>query len=108
MKYPTLEPHADDHYIVYADYNIEGYTIPKGFSTDGFTLKTRLLRLVVDKYQPKFAPFFVLHDYLCSIDKYKEADKAGSEVLFDIEYSFRTRAMMRLISLYHRIKYGVK
>jgi len=108
MKYPILEPHPDGYYTLYEDYSIKGYNIPKGFKTDGLTLKTRLLRLMVDKYQPKFAPFFVLHDWLCSKDRYKEADRDGAEILFDIEYSDRTKLMMYAIKFYHKIKYGVK
>jgi len=108
ISYPILKPQPSGTFIVYEDYTTRGEVVPKGFSTDGLTLKIRVLRLMVDKYQPKFAPFFVLHDYLCSNDRYEEADRLGKEVLFEIEYSRRTRLMMWAIRLYHKIKYGVK
>ena len=108
VKYPVLVPDANGIFKLYEDYEIKGYKIPKNFTTDGLTLKTRLLRLVVDKYQPKFAPFFVLHDWLCFLERYKEADEVGAEVLFEIENSWRTRAMIKAVMLYHRLKYGVK
>jgi len=108
MKYPILEPHSGGYYTVYEDYRTKGYKVPKGFKTDGLTLKIRALRWVVDKYQPKFAPFFVVHDYLCGMDRYREADRVGEEILFEIEYSNRTRLMMWLIKKYHKIEYGVE
>lgn len=109
MQYPKLIATPNDTFKLTEDYTIEGITIPsKHFETDGLTLKLRVLRLVVDKYSPKFSPFFVLHDYLCSLDRYKEADIIGQKVLFEIEYSFRTRAMIWLIKEYHKIKYGVE
>ena len=108
MKYPILEPTADGTFKLYKDYEVEGIFVPKGFETDGLTLKIRLLRLLVDKYQPKFSPFFVVHDWLCSRNDYKQADDVGSEMLFEIEDSLRTQIMMKAVRLYHRLKYGVK
>jgi len=108
MQYPILEPTSNGTFKLYKDYEINGIFVPKGFETDGLTLKIRLLRLLVDKYQPKFSSFFVVHDWFCSINNYKQADDVGSQILFKIENSFRTRLMMKAIRLYHRIKYGVK
>ena len=108
MDYPILKPQCNGLFEIYEEYNLEDIKVPKGFVTDGLTLKNRLLRVIVDKYQPKFAPFFVIHDYLCSLNKYKEADTVGSKILFRIEYSFRTKTMIKAIKLYHRLKYGVK
>ena len=108
MEYPILKPTSQGTYRLYESYEIKGILIPRGFETDGLTLKVKLFRLVVDKYQPKFSPFFVLHDYFCSKHNFITADRIGSEVLFEIENSWRTRAMMKLIKLYHKLKYGVK
>ena len=109
MQYPKLIGTPNNTYKLVDDYTIAGVTIPaKDFETDGLTLKLRVLKLVVDKYAPKFSPFFVLHDYLCSLDRYKEADELGQKVLFKIEYSKRTRVGIWLIKKYHKFKYGVK
>ena len=107
VKYPKLLPQHNSTFVVLEDYGINGHTVPAGFVTDGLTLKTRLLRLLVDKYQPKFAPCFVIHDYLCSKDKYEEADIVGKKVLYEIEYSLRTRMMMFAIRIYHKLRYKV-
>ena len=104
MQYPVLKPCRNGTFELYKTYRIYGFCIPRGFKTDGLTLKTRVLRIFVDKYQPKFAPFFVLHDYLCSLERYKEADKIGSKVLFEIENSLRTKVMIYAIKIYHKIK----
>ena len=106
MEYPILRPRADKNFELYKDYEIAGYKVPAGFVTDGLTLKNRFLRIIVDKYQPKFAPFFVLHDYLCSLKKYNTADTMGQIILFDIEKSFRTKIMMFAIRTYHKLKYN--
>jgi len=108
MNYPILEPQVNGNFKVYKVYEIEGIKVPESFETDGLTLKIRLLRLIVDKYQPKFAPFFVIHDWFCANNNYKVADELGSKILFQIENSWRTRAMMRAVRLYHKIKYGAK
>lgn len=108
MQYPKLIATPDNTLIVIEDYEIDGVVIPRGFETDGLTLKIRLLRLLVDKYSPKFSPFFVVHDWFCSKDNYSVADRVGSEILFEIENSWRTGIMMRAIKIYHRLKYGVK
>jgi len=108
MTYPKLQPTNDNRFRLLENYTIKGVTIPKGFITDGLTLKIRLLKLIVDKYAPKFSPFFIFHDYLCDKDRYIEADTLGVEILYEIEHSLRTIAMMLLIRLYHKLKYGVK
>jgi hypothetical protein len=105
MQYPILEALPNKKFRLYRDYEIAGYKIPAGFVTDGLTLKSRFLRVLVDKYQPKFAPFFVLHDYLCDLKRDKEADIIGEKVLFEIEHSLRTRLMISFIKLYHKIKH---
>ena len=106
-EYPLVQSTPNNTFILSRTYKVKGITIPKGFESDGLTLKIRLLRLIVSKYSPKFMPFFFIHDYLCAEKKYKLADILGSEVLFETEKSLRTKAMMFLIRKYHKIKYGV-
>ena len=84
---------------------IMGVLIPRYTETDGLTLKVRLLRLFINKFEPKFQPFYILHDYLTNKEEYKRADDLSEKVLFQIEDSFRTRFGMKLIRIYHYIKY---
>jgi hypothetical protein len=87
------------------DIVILGVKIPKGFKSDGLTLKTRFLGIFVDRFAPKFWAFIFLHDFLCQKEEYFKADTLGGKLLFSIEYSFRTRIGMMLIEAYHFIKY---
>jgi len=104
MDYPIYQGTPQNTLKLVEDFTIKGVTI-KRFESDGLTLKTRFLNLFVNRFSPKLSPFFFLHDYLCSHDKYKEADRLGREVLMEIENSFRTRFGMKLIEMYHWIKY---
>lgn len=106
MNYPKLIGTEDNTYKLSEDYTIKGVTIPKGYETDGLTLKNRFANLVVHKFAPKFSPFFVLHDRLCYLERYYEANKLGAEVLFEIEDSNRTRFGMWVIIKYLKFKYG--
>ena len=108
MKYPITTSAEDNIIRLVNDYLIKGTMIPAGTTSDGLTLKNRLLRLFVNKYEPKFSPFYFLHDFLCDLERYSEADRLGSEVMFEIEYSYRTRVMMWIIVKYHKIRYNTK
>ena len=104
--YPSVSATSNNTFILDKPYLVKNIRIPKGYESDGLTLKIRLLRLIVSKYEPKFMPFFFLHDYLCNREKYELADRLGQEVLFELEASWRTKTMMKLIRLYHKIRYG--
>jgi len=105
IRYPKVKATKNNTFELVEDFTIMGVTIPKGFTSDGLTLKVKLLRLIVNKYEPKFQPFYFLHDYLCREEKYKLADELSSKVLFKIKDSYMTRFGMRLIDKYHRIRY---
>jgi len=107
-QYPISSGTSDDKRVLVKPYRVKNVVIPSGTRSDGLTLKAKIFRVIVSKYSPKFEPFFFIHDYLCDKEKYELADELGEFVLFDIEYSWRTRLMMKVIRLYHRLKYGVK
>ena len=107
-EYPHVKATYNNMFILSQPYIIKGVLIPKGFKSDGLTLKARVLRLVVSKYSPKFMPFYFIHDYLCDKEEYKKADDLGQEVLFEIEKSWRTKAMISMVKWYHRFAYDVK
>jgi len=105
MRYPIVRATTDNRFELAEDYKIKGVKIPKGFKSDGLTLKNRLLRLIINKYEPKFQPFYFLHDYLCFLEEYELADKLGALVLFDLEKSPRTKIGMSVIRMYHKFRY---
>ena len=104
-KYPSVKGSRNNILTLDENYLVNGTLIPKGTVSDGLTLKARTLRVIVSRYSPKFMPFFFLHDYLCELELYERADEEGEEILFEIEDSIRTRAMMSIIKLYHRLRY---
>lgn len=106
-KYPQVVATPNNKFVLVEPYQVRNIKIPNGYESDGLSLRFRLFRLIVSRYSPKFMPFFFIHDYLCSKKRFNLANDIGEEVLFDIERSFRTKAMMFLIRKYHRIKHGV-
>ncbi len=105
IRYPKVKATKNNTFELLEDYTIIGVTIPRGFTSDGLTLKVKLLRLIVNKYEPRFQPFYFLHDYLCREEQYETADRLSAEVLFSIEDSYRTRFGMWAIDKYHKIRY---
>ena len=105
MKYPIVTATKENKIKLVESYKVDRVVVPVGFESDGLTLKSRIFRLVVSKYSPKFMPFFIVHDYLCDIGKYKKADEIGEKILFEIEKSIRTKLMITMVKLYHKIKY---
>jgi hypothetical protein len=106
-QYPKVIGTSDNKFVLVGPYQVKNIRIPSGYESDGLSLRFRPFRLIISRYSPKFMPFFFIHDYLCSIERFSLANEIGEEVLFKIERSFRTRAMMFLIKKYHRIKHGV-
>ena len=105
--YPKVTSSKDNKLVLVESYKVNGVIIPAGYVSDGLTLKSKLFRLLVSKYAPKFMPFFFLHDYLCDREEYLLADSLSEEILFDIEKSVRTKLMMFAVKIYHRMKYGI-
>jgi len=108
MLKPIFSPTSDNKVILEKDYKInEDFVIPAGFKSDGATIP-RLLWWFIPPFKPKYLPAVIVHDYLCNLEKYRQADVWFSYLLLQIEDSFKTRMMIRAVKLYHRFKYGVK
>lgn len=106
MKYPIYTGTPKNTLLLVEDYTIEGIDIKAPFESDGLTLKVRFLKIFIDKFAPKFSPFFFLHDFLCRKKMYDMANDLGAKVLFKIEDSKLTRFGMFSIRAYHYFKYG--
>jgi len=87
--------------IVYRDI-----IIPKGYKTNGANIP-RILWNIVPPFKPKYLPAVIVHDYLCDAKEYIKADKYFEEILLNIENSFTTKTMIKVVKIYHKIKYGV-
>jgi len=109
MTFPVVSPTKDDRYMLDRPYRITpSLVIPAGYKTNGANIP-RLLWFIVPPFKPKYLPAVIVHDFLCDKDRYKEADDMFEQMLLmQIEDSFRTRMMVRVVRLYHRVRYGVK
>ena len=106
-QYPKVTATPNNKFVLVEPYQVKNIKIPSGYKSDGLSLKFRVFRLIISRYSPKFMPFFFIHDYLCDKKKFNLANDIGEEVLFDIEKSFRTKAMIFLIRKYHKYKYKI-
>ena len=103
--YPSVVATSRNTFVLNKPYQVKNIHIPLGYESDGLSLKVKIFRLIVSKYAPKFMPFFFIHDYLCDKEEYVFANNLGQEILFDIEKSWRTKAMMWGIRMYHKLRY---
>ena len=105
MDYPITTSTKDNNRIVIRNYYIHNITIPAGFKTNGANVP-RIFWSIIPPFKPKYEPAYIVHDYLCNLERYKYADEKFKDILLEIEDSIITRAMVLAVTLYHRIKYG--
>lgn len=103
----VVTPTEDNRYIVAKPFRVnEALVIPKGYKTNGANIP-RIFWVIVPPFKPKFLPAVVVHDFLCDKERYKEADWYFEKILFSVEKSFVTKAMVVAVKLYHKVRYGV-
>jgi len=107
MKYPILKGTKDNLFINIEDYRYKSIVVPKGYRTNGSNIP-RILWSWIPPFKPKYLPAVLVHDYLCDLEEYKKADKYFEEILYNIEKTLKTKAMVHAVKIYHRIRYGVK
>ena len=101
MKYPKLQPTAKNTFILLEDYTYSLYTVPKGYETDGATIH-RIFWSFVPPFKPELLPAVVVHDYLCDIGKYHEADMVFADMLRQIDDNWKTKTMAWAVRFYTR------
>ena len=102
--YPKLKPTIDNKYILLEDFKCGDFVVPKGYLTNGANIP-RVFWAVVPPFKPKFMNAVLVHDYLCDLDRYIEADRCFEELLYRVEKNFITKTMVFAVKLYHKIKY---
>lgn len=95
---------VDGGYELIRDFEYKDIVVPKGFVTNGIDLKTRVLSLFINKYDPITIEAVVVHDYLCELEQYAKADLYFQELLPNI---WQKPFMLFLVKIYHKFKYGV-
>ena len=107
MRAPILQPTPDNKFIVVKPFRVNNsLVIPAGYKTDGANIP-RAFWIVIPPFKPKYLSAIVVHDYLCDLEQYRKADKLFEELLLGVEKSWRTKAMVFAVRLYHKIRYGV-
>jgi len=105
---PIFYPTRDNKVVLAKPYKIsESFVIPKGYKSNGANIP-RLFWWFIPPFKPKYLPAVIVHDWLCDKEQYRLADVWFEKLLLEIEDSFKTRAMIRAVKLYHRLRYGVK
>ncbi|MDK2062782.1 DUF1353 domain-containing protein [Aliarcobacter butzleri] len=107
MIYPLFQPNKNNRLILLENYNYENIEVPKGFETNGADIP-RIFWIIVPPFKPKYLPAVLVHDYLIKIAKNKQeifyANYYFEKILLEIENSFKTRAMIKAVNLYWKIR----
>jgi hypothetical protein len=97
----VMTPTVTNHYLLVKDFKYKSITVPKGYETNGADIP-RVFWWFVPPFKPKYLPAVVIHDYLCDLKEYGLADNVFEEMLLEIENSFTTRTMVRVVRFYTR------
>jgi len=101
MSNLILTPNIDNTFTVLEPFEIKGYIVPVGYKTNGADIP-RAFWWYIAPNTPKYLEAIVIHDYLCDLEMYEEADEVFKEVLLAIENSFKTRIMVKSVKFYTR------
>jgi len=107
MHYPVLVPTITNKFKLMIPYEYRDITVPSGYKTNGANIP-RVFWQIIPPFKPKYLPAILVHDYLCDKEEYHKADAYFKEILYGIEVSARTKAMVLAVKMYHKIKYGVR
>lgn len=103
----VLQPIGKDRFRVYKDFKCYGYTIHKGFITNGADIP-RILWSLFPPNSPEYLSAVVLHDFMCAnVGKYgyEMADRMFYEAMIEIGVSkWKAKLFYVCCNIYHRFK----
>ena len=103
----VVQPIDKDKFRVYKDFKCYGYTVPKGFVTNGANIP-RIFWSLFPPNSPEYLSAVVLHDYMCvkiGVFTYKEADEMFYRVMLDIGVSkWKADLFYFWVKWYHKFK----
>jgi len=101
----STTPHGT--FILISDFEFKGVVVPKGEETNGGDIP-KIFRGIILPFSPSLLMAYLLHDYLCRLEKYIKADRMFYKILSSLKTKrWKKRALYRAVKLYHFIKYGV-
>ena len=98
-NFPKLQPTKAGTFLLLEDYypfTDKSIKIPQNYVTNGADIP-RVFWNLIPPFYPKYLPAVVVHDYFCDLEYYKTADTYFELILFEIEKSVSTRAMVYAI-----------
>lgn len=107
MDRVVVQPIGKDKFRVYKDFKCYGYTVPKGFVTNGANIP-RIFWSLFPPNSPEYLSAVVLHDYMCAkngVFTYKEADAMLYRAMIDIGVSkWKAKLFYTCCKYYHKFK----
>lgn len=102
-----LQPYDKHKFILLEDFEYNGYTVPKGYITDGASVP-RIFWFIYPPNRPDYLPAAIIHDYLCDKENYKEADREFKNCLNDLDVSeFTVKIFHNGVVSYHYLRYSL-
>jgi len=108
MRYSDvkLSPMRDHRFKLIASLRFRGVVVPKGYRTDGASVP-RLFWWLFPPNRTDYLPCAIIHDYLCDMGRFKEADEMFRACLEELRVDWFSRTVMYLaVRIYHLIRYG--
>jgi len=103
-----LQPLRNHRFKLLEPVEYNSTLVPKGFYTDGASVP-RVFWSLFPPNRTDYLPCAIIHDYLCDLERYKEADKIFEECLKDIAIpKWQRWLMVNAVKIYHYIKYRKK
>ena len=103
---PILKPYDKDKFELVSEYEYKGIKIPAGYKTNGADIP-RIFWSVFPPNSPEYLSAIVVHDWLCDLEKYKQADEILKEMMGVLGVAkWKVYAFYFACRLYHKIKYG--
>ena len=103
----VVQPIDKDKFRVYKDFKCYGYTVPKGFVTNGANIP-RIFWSLFPPNSPEYLSAVVLHDYMCvkiGVFTYEEADEMFYRAMLDIGVSkWKADLFYFWVKWYHKFK----
>ena len=100
-----IQPLKGNRYKTAVDIKYKDVTVPKGFITNGASIP-RILWNFIPPNKSDVIPAIIVHDYLCSFDMYKQADKYFEEIMLHLHVVFATRKyLMAGVLTWHWLAY---
>ena len=97
-----LSPLPNHKFKTLAPFTYKGVTVPTGFITNGADIP-RIFWGLIPPNDSRNLPAVVMHDFLCDLKRYDEADRIFLEIMEELA----TKKITRLI-MYYGVRFYTK